>query len=75
MSSRSRATVKWVLILVAVALVASAAAFSWLRFAPRRVPQGQAALATVTSRSLPQLREAFNAGESDVRVLALLSPT
>jgi len=50
-------------------------ALLWLRYAPRRVPQGQPPLATLSPGSLPAFRDVFNASEGQVRVLVLLSPT
>jgi len=50
-------------------------AFAWIRLAPRRVPPGQPPLTTLDARSLPGLKDAFNAAEGEVRLLALLSPT
>jgi hypothetical protein len=48
---------------------------AWLRFAPRRVPTGQPALATLTQESLADFRAAFNRSDGDVRIIAMLSPT
>jgi hypothetical protein len=70
-----RPALKVILVLVLIAIVAGAAALAWLEFALRRVPSGQPPLATLDSASLPAFRAAFNAGEGEVRVLALLSPT
>ena len=65
-----------VLVLFVVAgVVAAAAVLAWIQFAPRRVPEGQAALSRVEADSLPAIRNAFNAAEGEVRILALLSPT
>ena len=64
------------LILVGIiAVVASAAALAWVRWAPRRVPPGQPPLATLGVDSLPEFRRTFNASNAHVRVVALLSPT
>jgi hypothetical protein len=63
------------LILLIAAVVVSVAAFAWLKLAPRRVPPGQPPLATLGSGSLPMFRDAFNAADGEVRVLAMLSPT
>ena len=63
-----------VLFVVAVAL-AGGAVLAWIKLAPRRVPAGQAALARVEVDSLPAIRDAFNAAEGEVRILAMLSPT
>ena len=40
-----------------------------------RVPAGQPALQALTPGSVSGLEEAFNDGDGDVRILALLSPT
>lgn len=66
---------KSILALVAAAVVVGVALFAWLKLAPRRVPPGQPPLAVLSSGSLPEFRDAFNAGDGEVRVLALLSPT
>ena len=58
---------------VLVAMIAAAAAYVTL--APRHVPPGQPALATIDQGSLADLRSAFNAGPDHVRVLVMLSPT
>jgi hypothetical protein len=63
------------LILLAAAVVVSVGVIAWLKIAPRRVPPGQPALATLDSSSLPAFRNAFNAADGDVRVLVMLSPT
>ena len=70
-----RKVLKGALIVVAAALVLSATAFAWVKWAPRRVPAGQPALATLNADSLATFRGSFNAAAGDVRVLALLSPT
>lgn len=62
--------------IVAVILVAAVVAtLAWLRFAPREVPSGQPRLTTLSEGSLAAFREAFNASEGQVRILAMLSPT
>jgi len=63
------------LIFVAAVACALGGALAWYKLAPRRVPEGQAALLTLDSGALPEFRDAFNAAEGEVRVLALLSPT
>lgn len=51
------------------------AAYAWLQHAPRRVPNGQPPLVTVSPGGLEPIRAAFNAGGGQVRILAMLSPT
>jgi hypothetical protein len=63
------------LVALAAVIVVCGAAFTWLKFAPRRVPAGQRPLTTLSSASLASFRDTFNAGEGQIRVLALLSPT
>lgn len=58
-----------------VVVAAVLAAYAWIHYAPRRVPEGQPPLATVASGKLDGLRERFNAGGGAIRVLAMLSPT
>lgn len=70
-----RNAIKLLLLLVVAACLALAAVFSWLKLAPRHVPDGQAELVTLGPESLPGFREAFNDSEGGVRVLAMLSPT
>ena len=60
---------------LAAVLVLSVAGYAWMKLAPRRVPEGQPPLETLHAGSLAAFRDAFNAGEGKVRVLALLSPT
>ena len=66
---------KVALALTVVVVVACAAAVAWMKLAPRRVPPGQPPLSTLDSGSVPAFRDAFNASEGEVRVLAMLSPT
>jgi hypothetical protein len=40
-----------------------------------QVPAGQPSLEAITPGTVSGLEEAFNAGDGDVRILALLSPT
>jgi len=58
-----------------LAVALGGAAFGWLKLAPRRVPGGQPALATLDPGSLQEFRDAFNGARGKVRVIALLSPT
>ena len=60
---------------LALVAVAALAAYGWLQFAPRRVPAGQPPLETLGPDSPSAAREAFNAGEGAIRVLAMFSPT
>jgi len=48
---------------------------AWMKYAPRRVPAGQPALATLDAASLGRLRDAFNEHHDEVRILVMLSPT
>ena len=54
-------------------ILAGLGVFAWLRFAPRSVPPGQPALATLSDPA--SFRAAFNAAGDETRVLVLLSPT
>ena len=73
--SRTSRALKSILVVAATAIVVCVAVFAWLKLSPRRVPQGQPALATIGAGSLPDFRDAFNAADGEVRILALLSPT
>ena len=64
-----------ILTILAIALVSGALWITWLKTAPRRVPEGQAPLARLDGSSLDTLRDAFNADAQAVRILVLLSPT
>jgi hypothetical protein len=65
---------RWLgLLAAATALAAVVAGLAWLVLAPREVPAGQPALATLDADSLPQLRARLDS--DGVRVLAMLSPT
>jgi hypothetical protein len=70
-----RTPAKSIAVIVAAAVVVSVATCAWLTMAPRHVPAGQPPLSTLNAGSLPAFREAFNASEGEVRVLAMLSPT
>jgi hypothetical protein len=72
---RIRTALKVVVPIMAATVLVSVAAFVWLKPAPRHVPTGQPPLAMLDARSLPAFRNAFNASEGEVRVLAMLSPT
>ena len=67
--------VKVELAIVAAAAIAALAGFVWYKLAPREVPPGQPPLVTLRSGELPTFLETFNAGEGEVRLLTLLSPT
>jgi len=71
----TRSVLKVGLVSAVVVSAGLAAVLGWVKFAPRRVPSGQVPLVTLDSRSLESVRAAFNRGEEEVRVLALLSPT
>jgi len=72
---RPRTALKSALVFLAAIVVMAVAALAWLKLAPRSVPPGQPPLATLHAHSLPAFRDAFNAGDGEVRILALLSPT
>jgi hypothetical protein len=74
-SAGTRTALKSFLIVGAAVVVLCLAVFAWLRLAPRRVPPSQPPLATLDAGSLPDFRNAFNAGDGEIRVLAMLSPT
>jgi hypothetical protein len=73
--SKRRSVLRVVLACALIGLFAIAAAYGWLRFAPRRAPAGQPALVTLAADSIDPVRDAFDAHPDQVRVLALLSPT
>lgn len=75
MHRTSRRVIKVLLVLVASTSVVLAGLFLSMKYAPRHVPTGQAGLVTLGPDSLPAFRDAFNAAEGEVRILALLSPT
>jgi hypothetical protein len=74
MRRASRRAIKVLLVLVASTALALAGLFLWMKLASRQVPAGQAELVTLGRDSLPAFRDAFNAAEGEVRLLALLSP-
>jgi hypothetical protein len=51
------------------------AAFLYFFYGSGQTPPGQAPLQNLTPQNVGQLKDAFNAAKSDVRVLLLLSPT
>lgn len=73
MQLKSVLKIGFVLATTVIALCLGAVA--WIKFAPRRVPDGQPPLATISRQSLPMFRAAFNAHQGEVRILAMLSPT
>lgn len=73
--TRLRRALASILLIAAVVTVVCLAVFLWLKYSPRRVPPGQPPLASIAAGSVPAFRDAFNAAESEVRILALLSPT
>jgi hypothetical protein len=75
LSVKVRAVLKVGASVVVAILVVCLTAFAWMTFAPRRVPPGQPALSTLDASSLRAFRDAFNASDGEVRVLAMLSPT
>ena len=64
-----------ILLLAVTTGFVSVAVFSWMKLAPRRVPEGQRPLSTLGADSLPAFRDAFNAEMGQVRLLVMLSPT
>ena len=70
LSGRTKAGVAVLLTIVLAALW-----LSWVKYAPRRVPAGQPALATLDAASLQGFRDAFNEHRDEVRLLVMLSPT
>ncbi len=50
-------------------------ALGWHFYGGARVPAGQPALVSLTSTNFDELRAAFNAASSEVRIVLLLSPT
>jgi hypothetical protein len=62
------------IVLLASIVAAGGGVFFWLRYAPRRTPEGQPPL-TVVEGSVAELKEAFNAAAGEDRVLLFLSPT
>jgi hypothetical protein len=72
---RGRLFLKVVVGLAAVVAATVAIAWGWLRYAPRQTPVGQPPLATLAADSVSAVRDAFNAGDAEVRILAMLSPT
>jgi hypothetical protein len=56
-------------------LLVAGLALAWVRWAPRNVPEGQPDLVVVRAGSIDPVREAFNRGAGEIRVLALFSPT
>jgi hypothetical protein len=69
-----RKAMQALLLLLALAVGVAAAALAWVKLAPRHAPAGQSALATLDP-ALSGFREAFNAAQSQTRLLVLLSPT
>jgi hypothetical protein len=61
--------------LAVLTVLVAAAAIGWVKLAPRHVPPGQPPLLTLDDGSLSAFRDAFNASEGEVRVLAMFSPT
>lgn len=72
-----RMRIPWKVVLLALGglTLAAGAAIAWYVYAPRETPAGQAPLTALTRESLPELRDAFNAAQAEIRLVALLSPT
>ncbi len=62
--------------LIAAALALGALlVLAWMEFAPRMVPEGQPPLTTLNPGSMSRVRDAFNMGDGEVRIVAMFSPT
>lgn len=75
MARKRRIVLKVAAGVVTVLLATAVATYAWLQYAPRAVPAGQPALEGLQPGALDAVKEAFNAGAGEVRVLAMLSPT
>jgi len=60
---------------VAGAILVAGGAFAFLRYAPRRTPEGQPPLGVLQEGDLKPFEDAFNAATQSTRIVALLSPT
>jgi hypothetical protein len=60
---------------VGLVLVLSLVAVLFYFYGGSRVPAGQAPLRSLTTGTVAQIKNEFNAAKADVRVLLLLSPT
>lgn len=63
------------IVLAVVVLLLFGAALFYYFYAGNRTPPGQTRLAELTPDSIPAFKAAFNAAQSEVGVLVLLSPT
>lgn len=57
------------------AVLLAGGAFAYLRYAPRRTPEGQPPLAVLQEGDPRPFEAAFDAATDSTRVVALLSPT
>ena len=62
-------------LLVAVVFLALLGVLLYYMYGGSAVPAGQHELVRIAPASFAELREAFNAAQNQVRVIALLSPT
>jgi hypothetical protein len=65
-------TGKYILMALLVAVLVAA---GWYLYGGHQAPPGQPRLESLTTANAPAVKDAFNAGANDVRVLLLLSPT
>jgi hypothetical protein len=63
------------LAILGVVTILGLLALTWHFYGGARVPRGQNSLVFVTADNFDQLRAAFNASSSDVRIVLLLSPS
>lgn len=63
------------MIAVAGAILVAAGGFTYVRYAPRRTPEGQPPLVVLQEGDLKPFEDAFNAATHSTRIVALLSPT
>jgi len=75
MARKRRTLLKAVVGVPIVMLIVVLAAYAWLQYAPRAVPAGQPPLEKLQAGSLDAVKDAFNAGVGEVRLLVMLSPT
>jgi len=62
-------------IAVAGAVVVVAGGLTYIRYAPRRTPEGQPPLAVLQEGDLKPFEDAFDAATDSTRIVTLLSPT
>jgi hypothetical protein len=71
----SNSWLKAAAVAVAGVVVVVAGGYAYLRYAPRRTPEGQPPLAVLQEGDLKPFEDAFNAATDSTRIVALLSPT